>query len=172
MPFSTTPVIAALRGKDGVPHGQFGFGEIPFYEIGVLFAKRCFRQMLGREKKAGKGRHMIYKLVADIAGRTLAIENRKGELVAQMAKTKTALLKTAIYGGGSESTIDIAPGVDCSTILALIFAVGQVGKHYVKDAFNNFVIDPLQDAAVDHAFDSLTGGGGDGGGGEEDDGVP
>ena len=61
--------------------------------------------VVGREKKAGKGKDMLYKLVADVAGRTLAIENRKGELVAQMAKTKTALLKTAIYGGGSESTI-------------------------------------------------------------------
>ena len=127
--------------------------------------------VVGREKKAGKGKDMLYKLVADVAGRTLAIENRKGELVAQMAKTKTALLKTAVYGGGSESTIDIAPGVDCSTILALIFAVGQVGKHYIKDTFNNFVIDPMQDAAVDHAFDTLTGSGGDGGGGGEGDGV-
>ena len=46
------------------------------------------------------------KIVGDIVGRTLSVENARGEVVAVMAKTGTALLKTAVYGGGSESTVD------------------------------------------------------------------
>lgn len=114
--------------------------------------------VVGRGKDAGKGDDMVYKIVGDIVGRTLSVENARGEVVAVMAKTGTALLKTAVYGGGSESTVDVAPGVDCSTILAIIFAVGQVGEHYVKDAFANYVQDPIQDAAVESAFGAVTGG--------------
>jgi len=115
--------------------------------------------VVGKYKDAGKGKHMVYKLIADVIGRTLAIENSRGELIAQMAKTNKAMLKTAVFGSGSESTIDIAPGVDCSTILAIIFAVGQVGRHYVKDMFHNFVVDPMQDSAVEGAMNTVTGNG-------------
>ena len=52
----------------------------------------------------------------------------------------------------------VAAGVDCSTILAIIFAVGQVGVHYIKDAFANFVQDPIQDAVVENALGAATGG--------------
>ena len=52
----------------------------------------------------------------------------------------------------------VAAGVDCSTILAIIFAVGQVGVHYVKDAFANFVQNPIQDAVVENALGVVTGG--------------
>jgi len=114
--------------------------------------------VVGRGKQAGKGDKMVYLIEGDIIGRTLSIQNKNGEVVAVMAKTKTALLKTAVYGGGSESTIDVAPGVDCSTILAIVFAIGQVGVHYVKDAFANFVQDPIQDAVVETALGNATGG--------------
>ena len=35
----------------------------------------------------------------------------------------------ATFGSGTESTIDIAPGVDCSVILAIVYGIGQIGKH-------------------------------------------
>lgn len=57
------------------------------------------------------------------------LRSSKGEVVAQMAKSNKALLQTAVFGSGSESTIDIAPGVDCSTILAIVFGIKQVGAH-------------------------------------------
>lgn len=62
--------------------------------------------VVGRGKKRGKGGDMAYKIVGDVVGRTLSIENARGELVAVMAKTSKAMLKTAVFGSGSESTID------------------------------------------------------------------
>lgn len=112
---------------------------------------------VGRGKEKGKGSKLVYKIVGDIVGRTMSIENAKGEVIAVMAKTSKAMLKTAVFGSGSESTIDVASGVDCSTILCIIFALGQVGAHFVKDCFANFVQDPIQDAAVESAAGALTG---------------
>ena len=85
-----------------------------------------------------------YLIVADMMERTFAIKNDKGEVVAQVAKTTKALIQNAVLGSGSESTIDIAPGVDCSTILAMVLGLGQVGAHFVKDMANNYVVDPPQ----------------------------
>lgn len=80
---------------------------------------------------AGKGEddELVYKCVADMMGRSVGIYNDKEELVAQMAKTSKAIILTAALGSGSESTIDIAAGVDCSTILAIIYGIQQVGQH-------------------------------------------
>lgn len=70
---------------------------------------------------------LVYKCVADMMGRTVQVFNEKEEVIAQIAKTSKALILTAAFGNGSESIIDIAPGVDCSTILALAFGMKQVG---------------------------------------------
>ncbi|CAN8063615.1 unnamed protein product [Agarophyton chilense] len=101
------------------------------------------------------GSDLVYKCVADLMGRSIQIFNADEELVAQMAKTKKALLQTVALGSGSESTIDIAPGVDCSVILAIVFGMGQVGAHFMGDVFDNFVKDPLTDAAMDSAVDAV-----------------
>ncbi|EJK61665.1 hypothetical protein THAOC_17803 [Thalassiosira oceanica] len=81
--------------------------------------------------------------------RTFAIKNSKGEVVAQVAKTTKALIQNAVLGSGSESTIDVAPGVDCSTILAMVFGLGQAGAHFVKDMANNYMVDPIKDSLAD-----------------------
>ncbi len=70
----------------------------------------------------------VYTVAADLMGRTFSFHNEEGKLVAFMAKTKKALLLTAALGSGSESTIDIAKGVDCSLILAAVFGIMQVGS--------------------------------------------
>ena len=88
---------------------------------------------------------------------TFTIKNQKEEVVAQVAKTTKALIQTAIFGSGSESTIDIAPGVDTSSILAIVFGLGQVGAHFVKDSLNNYVVDPLKDSLKDAAVDAVPG---------------
>lgn len=98
-----------------------------------------------------------YSVVGDFIGRRLSIRNTRGEVVAQITKTNTALLQIATFGSGSESIVDIAPGADCSAILAIVFALGQVGAHYFKDAFSNLVKDPVQDQVVESAFGAVGG---------------
>ena len=66
----------------------------------------------------------------------IAIRNKEDEVVCQVAKTTKALIQNQVFGSGSESTIDIAPGVDCSTIMAIVYGIGAVGNHFVADAFN------------------------------------
>lgn len=104
--------------------------------------------MVGREEDDDD---VVYKIVADMMGRTLQVTNQADETVAQIAKTNKALILNAAFGAGSESTIDIAAGVDCSMMLAVVLAVNQVGKHFLGDMFNSYVLDPAQDAAVDSA---------------------
>eukprot|EP00177_Eucheuma_denticulatum_P000662 GFKZ01001185.1.p1 GENE.GFKZ01001185.1~~GFKZ01001185.1.p1 ORF type:complete len:326 (-),score=48.59 GFKZ01001185.1:684-1598(-) len=96
----------------------------------------------------------VLTCVADMLGRSVMIRNDKDHLVAQMAKTSKALMLTAAFGSGSESTIDIAPGVDCSVILAAVFAMRQVGAHFMSDVFNNYLMDPAKDAVMDSAVDA------------------
>lgn len=96
----------------------------------------------------------VYKIVADMMGRTFQFYNDKDELVAVMAKTKKALLMTVALGSGSESTVDIAAGVDCSVIMAGVFGIGQVGNSILGDVASNYLMDPLKDAAVDGAVDA------------------
>lgn len=77
----------------------------------------------------GKNGNIAYKVVVDMLGRTSSIYNNDGQLVAQIAKTKKALIKSAVFGSGNESTIDIAAGVDCSVVLAMVLGIWQVGQH-------------------------------------------
>ncbi|KAL3771254.1 hypothetical protein ACHAW5_006663 [Stephanodiscus triporus] len=95
-----------------------------------------------------------YVIVADMMERTFTIKNNKDEIVAQVAKTTKAMIQTAVFGSGSESTIDIAPGVDCSTILAIVYGLGQVGCHFIKDAVGNFALDPLKDSLIGGAINT------------------
>jgi hypothetical protein len=62
------------------------------------------------------------------------------------------LLLQAALGTGSEMTIDVAPGVDWTAMIAVIMAVQQVGAHFIKDALGNFVVEPLKDSAVQAAL--------------------
>lgn len=103
-------------------------------------------------------RNREWRVVVDLMGRSYAFYNDKDELVALMAKTKKALILNAVLGAGSENTIDIAPGVDCSAILAAVFGILQCGASVLGDAFSNFVVNPAQDAAVDAGMDKLLGG--------------
>jgi hypothetical protein len=95
-----------------------------------------------------------YVVVADMMERTFTIKNNRDEVVAQVAKTAKAMMQTAVFGSGSESTIDIAPGVDCSTMLAIVYGLGQVGSHFVKDAVGNYALDPLKDNVVGNVINT------------------
>lgn len=78
--------------------------------------------------RAGDKDDRVYRIVADMLGRTLSFYSEKEELVAVMTKTTKGLIMDAALGTGSENTIDIASGVDCSTILAAVFGVLQAGS--------------------------------------------
>jgi len=106
--------------------------------------------------EVGRGEDGIeeYIIIGDMMERTFTIRNNKDEVVAQVAKTTKAMLQTAVFGSGSESTIDIAPGVDCSTILAICYGLGQVGSHFLNDAVGNFLLDPLKDSLVGGVIDT------------------
>lgn len=113
-------------------------------------------QSLRPHFSVGKGKEGEddYTVVADMMERTFAIRNNKDEVVAQVAKTTKAMIQTAVLGAGSESTIDIAPGVDCSAILAIVFGLGQVGAHFVKDAATSYIVDPIRGSLVGKAVDA------------------
>eukprot|EP00179_Madagascaria_erythrocladioides_P006819 CAMPEP_0198323628 /NCGR_PEP_ID=MMETSP1450-20131203/11820_1 /TAXON_ID=753684 ORGANISM="Madagascaria erythrocladiodes, Strain CCMP3234" /NCGR_SAMPLE_ID=MMETSP1450 /ASSEMBLY_ACC=CAM_ASM_001115 /LENGTH=108 /DNA_ID=CAMNT_0044027353 /DNA_START=42 /DNA_END=368 /DNA_ORIENTATION=+ len=85
----------------------------------------------------------------------MQIKNAKEELVALVQKSTKTLILNAALGTGSEMIIDIAPGVDQSTMIAVVMGMKQVGSSYAKDAINNFVMDPLKDSAVDGVMDQL-----------------
>ena len=65
----------------------------------------------------------VYTISADMMARTFTIKNEKEEVVAQVAKTTKAMIQMAVLGSGTESTIDIASGADCSTILAIVYGM-------------------------------------------------
>ena len=50
-----------------------------------------------------------------------------------------------------------AIAVDCSTILAIVFGLGQVGAHFVKDYANNYVVDPLKESVLGAAVEAVPG---------------
>ena len=103
----------------------------------------------------------VYTVVGDLMGRTFSYYNEEDQLCAVMARTKKALIMNAVLGSGTENTIDIAPGVDCSAILAAMFGILQCGASVIGDAAKNFLVAPAQDAAVDSAMDQVGENGGE-----------
>jgi len=123
----------------------------------------------------------VYTILVDMAGRTMQVMNDQDERIALLEKSVKTLLLNASLGVGSEFTIDVAPGVDWTAILAIVIGLHQVGKNIFKDGFSNFVVQPLQGAvtgyAVNEAEQAFEGddggndGGDDGGDGDEGGGV-
>ena len=95
----------------------------------------------------------MYTILVDLAGRTMQIVNNNDERVAMVEKSMKTLIMNAAFGAGSELIIDVAPGVDWTTILAIIIGLKQVGEHFLKDAVSNFVLSPAQNAAQNYVLD-------------------
>merc|ERR1712102_260678 len=110
---------------------------------------RSFRPHFG-VMKGKKKDVLLYKCVVDMMGRTVSILNERDELVAQMTKSTKALIQMATFGSGIESTIDIAAGVDCSVILAIVYGIGQIRKHLLIDAASSIIAAPMQHVVVDN----------------------
>jgi hypothetical protein len=139
-----------IRPKSLSRHGRQYIKKLHGDETIMNIAKKSKLSTMSMRPNFDVGRGTsgedVYSIVADMMERTFTIRNDKDEVVAQVAKTTKALIQTAVFGSGSESTIDIAPGVDCSTILAIVFGLGQVGTHFVKDGLNNYVVEPIKDS--------------------------
>jgi hypothetical protein len=84
----------------------------------------------------------------------MQIMNERNERVAHLEKSMKTLIMNASFGVGSEIVIDVAPGVDWTAVLATVMGIQQVGKHFVKDAFGNFVGNPLQNYAQDTVLEA------------------
>lgn len=39
-------------------------------------------------------------------------------------------------------------------MLAIVYGIGQVGHHFVKDTVNNFVVDPIKDSLTGSAIEA------------------
>lgn len=105
--------------------------------------------------RRGDGKDVVYRILPDLMGRTLqVVDAQSGELVCFVYKSTKALLMNAALGAGSEMIIDVAPGVDWTAMAAIVLALQQVGKHVIKDAAGNWVVDPLKDAAVGGALEA------------------
>lgn len=122
--FKIRPKWLSRHGRQYISHGDdviMNVGKMGRFK--TMSMRSHF--MVGK----GDSGDLVYKCVADMMGRSIGIYNEEDQLVAQMAKTTKALIMTAAFGSGSESTIDIAPGVDCSVILSAVFGMQQVGQH-------------------------------------------
>lgn len=142
-----------LRPKSMSMHGrqyvQDARGNQTYCNIGKESRLKSMSVRHNLAVRRGKEKEVVYRILVDLYGRTMQIVNTNDELVAIIQKSPTALVMNAAFGQGSELFIDVAPGVDWSAILAIAVGMKQVGEHFIKDAFSNFVSAPLQNAAVD-----------------------
>ncbi|KAG2494889.1 hypothetical protein HYH03_007127 [Edaphochlamys debaryana] len=146
------PKTASMHGRQYV---QDNSGNQTFCNVGKESRLKSLSIRHNLAVRRGKEKELLYRILIDMAGRTMQIVNPEGEMVAFVTKTVEALLLNAAFGHGSELSIDVAPGVDWSAMLAIVLATKQVGAHFVKDAVGNFVVSPLQGAAVDYAVDAV-----------------
>eukprot|EP01061_Rhynchopus_euleeides_P018682 TRINITY_DN3087_c0_g1_i12.p1 TRINITY_DN3087_c0_g1~~TRINITY_DN3087_c0_g1_i12.p1 ORF type:complete len:337 (+),score=141.84 TRINITY_DN3087_c0_g1_i12:80-1012(+) len=101
---------------------------------------------------------VVMTISSDMVARTIQFYNNNNELVAIAQKPPKTLFLNAAFGCGTEMQMEIAPGVDCTLILATFLALQQCGEHILKDAFGNFVVDPMQDEAMGQVTDMVPGG--------------
>jgi LURP-one-related len=150
--FRIRPKKLSRHGRQFIKEGRNGGTVFNVGKVGKL-ASMSMRPnfAVGPAEDDGK---VLYTIVGDMMGRTMQVTNEKDELVAVVAKTTKALIMNAALGKGSESTIDIAAGVDCSMILAMVFGLQQVGAHFAKDAFNAYVVDNVKGQVIGGAVEA------------------
>ncbi|KAA8493182.1 hypothetical protein FVE85_8627 [Porphyridium purpureum] len=102
----------------------------------------------------GDDDEVVYHTLGDLIERTMQICNAKDEVIAFVQKSATSLILNAAFGAGSEVLVDVAPGVDCSTVLMMLIGIKQVGSHAIKDAFDNWVVDPFKEELADTIVES------------------
>ena len=101
----------------------------------------------------GESKRAALIVLADMAKRTMKVINPQNDLVCLIQKPVKTLLLNAAFGAGSELRVDVAPGVDCSALLGVVFGITCMGQSMAKDVFGNFVAEPLTEAAVEEVLD-------------------
>lgn len=147
--FSVRPKWLSRHGRQYIKHGDdilFNVGK-----LGKLKTMSLRSHFVVGTESAGD---VLYKCIVDMMDRTMSFFNTDDERVAIVSKTTKAVILSAAFGHGSESVISIAPGVDCSVILAALYAIRQVGAHFMGDAFSNFVVEPGKDAILDSVVEN------------------
>lgn len=104
--------------------------------------------------RKGEGKEILYRILPDLLGRTFQVVNPEGQLVCFAQKSAKTMILEAALGAGSEMIIDVAPGADWTAMVAIVMALRQVGAHFLKDAFKNYVFDPLKGAVVSGAIEA------------------
>ncbi|KAJ9461040.1 hypothetical protein DIPPA_19715 [Diplonema papillatum] len=123
-----------------------------------VFLENDSGMAMGSQAGSSTGDELLV-ISSDLASRTVQFRKPdSNELVAIAQKTTKTLILNAALGVGSELQLEVAAGVDCTMILAAFLGLQQCGEHIVKDAFGNFVYDPLQDHVMDEATDIIPGG--------------
>eukprot|EP01006_Ploeotia_vitrea_P019901 TRINITY_DN52156_c0_g1_i1.p1 TRINITY_DN52156_c0_g1~~TRINITY_DN52156_c0_g1_i1.p1 ORF type:complete len:351 (+),score=43.14 TRINITY_DN52156_c0_g1_i1:118-1053(+) len=150
-----------IRPKNMTRHGRTNIkvGDTVLFNV----AKRSkFRTMsLQSQFSISDGDHKTktrYIGVADIGKRTIKFVNDRNELVAMAVKPPKTLILNALIGKGSEFRLDVAPGVDASVMIGVMLGILHMGKNLMKDAFGNFVKEPLVDGVVSNPgeiFDAI-----------------
>jgi len=149
-----------VRGKTLSRHGRQRV-KTPDDDVIMNVAKRSKLKTMSMRKsfEIREGDHKygdkLFIVESDAMGRTMQFRAQDGsnDLVALAWKPLKSLALNALLGAGSELQFDVAPGADCSLLIAALFGVLQVGNSLIKDAVSSFVVAPLQDAAVDAALD-------------------
>eukprot|EP00798_Chlamydomonas_sp_ICE-L_P020517 gene20517-27309_t len=67
----------------------------------------------------------VYILEADLVGRTIVMRNKNDEIVAVAALSNKAMMMKVALGSGSETVVDVAPGVDWTAVCAIMMGVQQ-----------------------------------------------
>lgn len=106
------------------------------------------------EVNKGDGDEDLYAVLCDMVGRTMNIVNPREETCIFIQKSTKTLIMNAALGHGSELLIDVAPGVDWTAAVAIVLGIQQVGAHFAKDAFSNFVAQPLGNKVQDEVLEA------------------
>lgn len=119
-----------------------------FFCVGKMSRLKTGSLRHNLEVAAGDEGASSYKIMCDLAGRTMDVKNEADETVIFIEKPMKTLIKNAALGMGSELLMTVAPGVDYTAACAMLLAIQQVGKNLVKDVLGNFLLEPLMDTAV------------------------
>ncbi|KAL2644504.1 hypothetical protein R1flu_012091 [Riccia fluitans] len=154
--FKVRPAHISIHGKQYV---QDPDGNVTYFNVAKM--SRIKSKSIRHNLKVCRGdsNDVVYNVLLDLAGRSIQLVNKRNELEAIMTKSTKTLIMNAAFGAGSELQIDVAPGVDWTTVLAVLIAIKQVGKNLARDALSNItssITGAATGAAVDAAGDPGT----------------
>lgn len=145
--FKVKPKMASSHGRQFI----MGHDNKIFFSVAKESRLKTMSLRHNLEVCQGKDGDKVMEVVCDLSGRTMQFMNQKDEQIVFVQKSLKALIQTAALGSGSELVVDVAPGVDWTSVLAVLIGIQQVGAHFIKDVAGNFIMPQVQDAALQAA---------------------